>query len=102
VHRDGSAVELVGLCASVVRWLADLSDRGQFPQSGVKRPGKGLYGGCFVFKQLQKKKLWTSDTHMQLGDRGAGNLPSNPGLSAAVTHVESLVQEGLRTLYYLR
>ena len=41
VHRDGSAVELVGLCASVTRWLADMSDRGQFPYSGVKRSHGG-------------------------------------------------------------
>jgi len=42
VHRDGSAVELIGLCASVTRWLADLSEQGKFPHSGVKRPSKGL------------------------------------------------------------
>jgi len=66
----------------------------------------GLVKVCMAavlfLSSYRKKKLWTSDTHMQLADRGAGNLPSNPGLSAAVTRVESLVQEGLCTLYYLR
>lgn len=33
--RDGSAVELVGLCASVVRWLAQLSKTGVYPYKGV-------------------------------------------------------------------
>ncbi|KAL8625730.1 hypothetical protein ACOMHN_044005 [Nucella lapillus] len=33
--RDGSAVELVGLCASVVRWLADLNKSGEYPYKGV-------------------------------------------------------------------
>ena len=44
VHRDGSAVELIGLCASVTRWLADISEQGKYPHTGVKRPSKGLFG----------------------------------------------------------
>ncbi|XP_070195748.1 glycogen debranching enzyme-like isoform X2 [Littorina saxatilis] len=34
--RDGSAVEIVGLCASVVGWLADMHAKGAYPHSGVK------------------------------------------------------------------
>jgi len=46
MHRDGSAVELVGLCASVTRWLADINEQGAYPYSGVKRPSKGLHLHC--------------------------------------------------------
>ena len=35
-YRDGSAVELIGLSASTVRWLAKLHDIGKYPYSGVK------------------------------------------------------------------
>ncbi|KAM9238355.1 glycogen debranching enzyme isoform 3-T3 [Leptosomus discolor] len=40
--RDGSAVEIVGLCKSAVRWLLDLSGKNVFPFRGVtvKRHGK--------------------------------------------------------------
>ncbi|NWW55946.1 GDE enzyme, partial [Ifrita kowaldi] len=40
--RDGSAVEMVGLCKSAVRWLMDLSGKNIFPFRGVtvKRHGK--------------------------------------------------------------
>ncbi|XP_072918859.1 glycogen debranching enzyme [Hemitrygon akajei] len=34
--RDGSAVEIVGLCKSTVRWLMTLSKNSLFPYSGVK------------------------------------------------------------------
>jgi len=39
--RDGSAVELIGLCASVTRWLSELHARNEFPHDGVVRPSKG-------------------------------------------------------------
>ncbi|XP_007422039.1 glycogen debranching enzyme isoform X1 [Python bivittatus] len=40
--RDGSAVEIVGLCKSAVRWLLELSKKKIFPYPGVtvKRHGK--------------------------------------------------------------
>ncbi|XP_006015059.1 glycogen debranching enzyme isoform X2 [Alligator sinensis] len=40
--RDGSAVEIVGLCKSTVRWLLELSKKNEFPYHGVtvKRHGK--------------------------------------------------------------
>lgn len=43
--RDGSAVEIVGLCKSAVRWLLDLSEKNVFPFSGVtvKRHGKNRH-----------------------------------------------------------
>uniref|UniRef100_A0A8C2SMT7 Glycogen debranching enzyme n=1 Tax=Coturnix japonica TaxID=93934 RepID=A0A8C2SMT7_COTJA len=40
--RDGSAVEIVGLCKSAVRWLLDLSRKNEYPFHGVtiKRNGR--------------------------------------------------------------
>ena len=38
--RDGSAVELVGLCYSAVNWLAKLHSQGIYPYSGVKLPSQ--------------------------------------------------------------
>lgn len=34
--RDGSAVELQGLCYSTVNWLAKLYQKGIYPHAGVK------------------------------------------------------------------
>lgn len=39
--RDGSAVEIIGLCKSTVRWLANLSKTSSFPYTGVKGQLKG-------------------------------------------------------------
>ncbi|XP_074640295.1 glycogen debranching enzyme-like [Tubulanus polymorphus] len=35
--RDGSAVELVGLSKSTVRWLSEIHDKGLYPYEGVSR-----------------------------------------------------------------
>lgn len=44
MYRDGSAVELVGLSYSAIKWLSELYDQGLYPFSGVytthdKTPG---------------------------------------------------------------
>ncbi|XP_075038622.1 glycogen debranching enzyme isoform X1 [Mixophyes fleayi] len=39
--RDGSAVEIIGLSKSAVRWLKDLSDKNVYPYKGVKVQRKG-------------------------------------------------------------
>lgn len=41
LFRDGSAVEIVGLSYSVVRWLADLSSKKIYPYDGVNLSNKG-------------------------------------------------------------
>lgn len=42
--RDGSAVELVGLCMSVVQWLHDINAKGLYPYRGVRNDdGTHLY-----------------------------------------------------------
>ena len=33
--RNGSPVEIVGLCKAAVRWLAALNKEGKFPYDGV-------------------------------------------------------------------
>ena len=42
--RDGSAVEIVGLCKSAVRWLAKLYNKGAYPYSGVSMTKNGGNG----------------------------------------------------------
>ncbi|KAM9325243.1 glycogen debranching enzyme [Gastrophryne carolinensis] len=39
--RDGSAVEIVGLSKSTVRWLTGLSEKGMYPYKGVKVQRQG-------------------------------------------------------------
>jgi hypothetical protein len=41
-HRDGSAVELVGMCAGVVKWLSQVNKEGLYPYDGVECQIKGL------------------------------------------------------------
>ena len=36
-HRDGSAVEIVGMCKSALRWLIELHEKGVYPYNTVKR-----------------------------------------------------------------
>jgi glycogen debranching enzyme len=36
--RDGGAVEINGLAYSTIKWLSELSDEGNFPHTGVKKP----------------------------------------------------------------
>ena len=39
--RDGSAVEIVGLCASTLRWLTSLSADHVYPYTGVTVTNQG-------------------------------------------------------------
>ena len=41
-RRDGSAVEIVGLCKSTVSWLNGLYNHGKYPYEGVKIKGRWL------------------------------------------------------------
>ena len=50
--RDGSAVEIVGLCKSTVRWLAKQYSRGVYPYSGVSLAAMAQPSG----KTSSKKK----------------------------------------------
>lgn len=54
--RDGSPVELVGLCYSTLVWLADLNQRGIYPFTGVyTTPNKAPGSPYITFKQWSVK-----------------------------------------------
>lgn len=51
--RDGSAVELVGLCKAAVRFLAKMHREGHYPHSGVSRTNKdGMWSTDYMRVQL--------------------------------------------------
>lgn len=41
--RDGAPVEITGLVASTLRWVAELSEAGKFPFKGVEAESKSLF-----------------------------------------------------------
>lgn len=47
--RDGSAVELVGLCKASVRWLADMNRQGHYPYSAVNVHKQGINPAFITF-----------------------------------------------------
>ena len=57
--RDGSAVEIVGLCKSTVRWLAELSGQKLFPYAGVSKlqDGMSLLWALFTRRPCCPKRL---------------------------------------------
>ncbi|XP_039208206.1 glycogen debranching enzyme isoform X2 [Crotalus tigris] len=52
--RDGSAVEIVGLCKSTVRWLQELSEKKIFPYPGVTVKSDGR-DETFTYDQWNRK-----------------------------------------------
>lgn len=48
VFRDGSAVEIVGLCKSTIRWLIQLQKKGLFPYTTVTIRREGTLGGTLI------------------------------------------------------
>ena len=69
-HRDGSAVELVGLCYSAVTWLGKLFNQGVYPYSGVKLPseegGEAGVAVCLLVCELQSPILVIVDISDQV------------------------------------
>ncbi|XP_049783705.1 glycogen debranching enzyme isoform X1 [Schistocerca cancellata] len=53
--RDGSAVEIVALCKSTLRWLASLHEQGRFPYSSVQRSSKNGTLITWTYKQWEEK-----------------------------------------------
>ncbi|XP_031163660.1 glycogen debranching enzyme-like isoform X1 [Sander lucioperca] len=64
--RDGSAVEIVGLCKSTVRWIVKLHNDGHFPYAAVNIPREGqTYSVSYVEWDLKiqenfEKKFYIS------------------------------------------
>ena len=56
-HRDGSAVELQGLCYSAVNWLAKLHQKGIYPHSGVRTISEALGKTIAFLKYLFYPKM---------------------------------------------
>ena len=52
--RDGSAVELVGLCKSIVSWLHDCHSKGLYPHAGVEATVNGKF--CKLMNSLLEAK----------------------------------------------
>ena len=56
--RDGSAIELVGLCKSVVSWLGSMYEQKHFRYDGVTVNNKGTsnlyrpFTGCHWYRRL--------------------------------------------------
>lgn len=45
-YRDGSAVELIGLSASCIRWLHELNETGLYQYKGVEVVNHGRFILC--------------------------------------------------------
>ena len=50
-HRDGSAVEIVGLCKSALRWLNNLFDQGVYKYNNVVKCIEGKSFGFITLRQ---------------------------------------------------
>ena len=74
--RDGSAVEIVGLCKSTVRWLAELSGQKLFPYAGVSKLQDGMFLLWALFTRQpccpkRLKKLCFTCTTLEVKNVGA-------------------------------
>jgi glycogen debranching enzyme len=63
--RDGSAVELVGMCAGVVKWLAQLHSEGKYPYDGVETSEQGR-GERVTFSQWYQKIKENFEKHFYI------------------------------------
>ncbi|CAG2069570.1 unnamed protein product, partial [Timema podura] len=53
--RDGSAVELVGLCKRSLKWLATLHEEGKFPHGSVTRGKRDGSRMTWTYRQWEQK-----------------------------------------------
>nr|XP_055038988.1 glycogen debranching enzyme-like isoform X1 [Misgurnus anguillicaudatus] len=77
--RDGSAVEIVGLCKSAVRWLTTMNEKGHFPYSSVtiNRDGEEH---SMSYKEWNQKILENFEKMFYVSDDPADPNERNPDL----------------------
>lgn len=67
--RNGSPVEIVGLCKSIVSFLADLHHRNLYPHEGVKmRDPSGAVLESWTYLQWAEKIQANFESHFYVGD----------------------------------
>ncbi|KAG8227258.1 hypothetical protein J437_LFUL003990 [Ladona fulva] len=66
--RDGSAVELVGLSASVVRWLSSMNRKGLYPYNGVERCNDDGTKLFWTYEEWASKIADNFEKHFWIGD----------------------------------
>eukprot|EP00794_Sanderia_malayensis_P008072 gene8072-8936_t len=61
--RDGSAVEIVGLCKSIVSFLAQIHGEGKYPYSGVNTNGDELtfYAWANLIQSSFEREFWIDE-----------------------------------------
>ncbi|KAK3767183.1 hypothetical protein RRG08_018054 [Elysia crispata] len=74
--RDGSAVELVGMCAGVVKWLAEAHHNKQYPHNGVKTST----GKSISFKEWFDLIKTNFEPHFFVSDKTVSSKEANPDL----------------------
>ncbi len=73
--RDGSPVEIVALCKSVVTFLSELHQRGHYPYEGVKRcDASGAVLESLTFSQWAEKIQSSFESNFYIGEKTENKL----------------------------
>lgn len=67
--RDGSAVELIGLSANVIRWLSNMHKKGCFPHSGVHRTNVNGSREFWTYEEWASKISANFEKYFWIGDK---------------------------------
>ncbi|XP_076807276.1 glycogen debranching enzyme-like [Clavelina lepadiformis] len=72
--RDGSAVELIGLCKSAVSWLQRANNSGQYPYDGVFTKDKDKVQAKLTWSQWNGLIAENFEQHFYVGDNDSSQL----------------------------